>query len=314
MKRIWAAALLLTLGGCSVNAGGTCFSKRPVVTPDRLLSLSNVTNGQSGRELAEAVLDGRKDDALAMLARDPRLATTQVAWDKARSTERPKGQYGDLLTFAVARCDTGLIDALLAAGLPVDGAQIGEALTLALLADQPDMAELLLTRGASPDPQKRGGTNAMQEVAAFGQIGAAMMLLRHGLDLNWQDEFGNGHLENAVDMEQYRIAALFIDQGGNPWRVGGAGNMAVQNIARPLVVADASDEAARTALETKLKSHAVGHGLPWPPPDFNAVRQMMLNGQWPGDKLRTAGVPEASPIAMADLHKRFGTDLKGSVQ
>jgi hypothetical protein len=314
MKRIWAAALLLTLGGCSVNAGGTCFSKRSVIIPDRTLSLANVTNGQSGRELAEAVLDGRHDDALTMLARDPRLATTQVTWDKGRSTERPKGQYGDLLTFAVARCDVTLIDALLAAGLPVDGAQVGEALTLALLADKPDMAQLLLTRGASPDPQKRGGTNAMQEVAAFGQTGAAMMLLRHGLDLNWQDEFGNGHLENAVDMEQYRIATLLIDKGANAWRVGGAGNMAVQNIARPLVVADASDEAARVALETRLKSHAAAHGLPWPPPDFKAVRHMMLNGQWPSDALRAAGVPTASPIAMADLHKRFGTDGKGSIQ
>jgi ankyrin repeat protein len=197
-------------------ANSRCFTQRNVLLPNRELVLANATNGQSGKEIAEAVLDGRTEDVTAMLKRDARLLQTKIVYDKAKASEAPDGQYGDLLTLAVSRCDLAMEKHLLDLGMPVNCVEIGAALTLALLADTPEMAELLLQRGASPDPQKLGGQNAMREITSFSQIGGAVMLIRHGPDLNWQNQFGNGHLQTAVDMEQYQIAEVLIAKGANP--------------------------------------------------------------------------------------------------
>jgi hypothetical protein len=305
-SRITAIVFLMALGGCSVNANSQCFSSRSVVLPERALVMANVTNGQSGRAIAEAMLEGRFDDVTAMLARDRQLASTQVIYDKAFNSERPKGQYGDLMTLAVSRCDLAMIKGLLDLGLSPDGVQVGEALTLALLADSPEMAELLLQSGASPDPQKRGGTNAMQEVTAFGHASGVMMLLRHGADVNWEDQFGDGHLQNAVDMDKFVIAELLVAKGANPWRIGGAGNMAVQGIAKPLAINDPHEDAARLRLQTQAQNFAKTLGLPWPPPEVKHVRSLVLQGNWPTGPMIAAGIPPVSVIALADMRRRFG--------
>ncbi len=288
--------------------GSACFSKRRVILPDPAKALANATHGQSGREIVAAVLDGRTDEAVAMLGSDAQLAQTAISYDAKRSTERPPGQYGDLLTLAVSRCDLAQMTRLLDAGLSADGAQIGQPLTTALLADSPEMAELLLTRGASPDPQKQGGAALFAEVTSFGHVGAVMTVLRHGLDLSWQDQFGYGHLETAVDMEQFRIAALLIDKGANPWRIGGAGNMAVQALSNPLTLDNAEEDRARKHLVDRLSRDAKARGLPWPPPDFVTVRQKVLAGIWPTPAMAKAGMAPPSPIAMADMRKRFAEE------
>jgi ankyrin repeat protein len=171
-----------------------------------------------------------------MLKRDARLLQTKIVYDKAKASEAPDGQYGNLLTLAVSRCDLAMEKRLLDLGMPVNGVEIGAALTLALLADTPEMAELLLQRGASPDPQKLGGQNVMTDITAFQQVGGVMMLLRHGLDLNWEDQFGFNHLQTALGMEQYRIAELLIEKGSNPWRIGTGGTVLAQYFARPLIL------------------------------------------------------------------------------
>jgi hypothetical protein len=307
-------SLILALGGCSVArtilADSPCFTERLVVIPNRELVLANVTNGQSGKEIAEAVLDGRIDDVTLMLKRDQRLIQTNVAYDKAKASERPDGQYGDLLTFAVSRCDLAMEKQLLDLGMPVNGADIGGALTLALLADTPEMAELLLQRGASPDPQKLGGQNAMNDITAFQHVGGVMMLLRHGLDLNWQDEFGDDHLQGALGMQQYRIAELLIEKGANPWCIGGGGALPAQYFARPMILENAADNEARLHLLTKVVAEAKAKGFPWPPPDFKTVRKMVLLGKWPTKEMLAAGVPPVSPTVMADMRKRFSKEIE----
>ena len=107
---VMAALLLVSAsGGCSVANDRMCFSKRPsVVLPDRTKVLANLSNGGSGRAIAEAILDGRIDDARAMLVRDPRLINTVVTHDP-RMDAAPTGQSGDLLTLAVSRCDGKMI-------------------------------------------------------------------------------------------------------------------------------------------------------------------------------------------------------------
>jgi hypothetical protein len=309
LVRFSALAFALgALGSCGMAADYNCFTKRTVILPDKTKATSNATTGQAGREIIAALFEGRTDDALQMLRADRKLATTEVGFDPKRSTERPQGQYGDLLTIAVSRCDLGQINALLDAGLSPDGAQTGQALTTALLADSPEMAELLLSRGASPDPQKKDGVIAFYEVAAFGHIGGAMTLLRHGLDLQWQDQFGADHLDTAVTMQQFRIAELLIDKGANPWRIGGAGNMAVQYLVRPSLAGNKEEEAARLRLVARIEKDAVAKGLPWPPPDFVTVRQKVLAGNWPTAAMQKAGIPVPTPIAMADMRKRFAGD------
>jgi hypothetical protein len=305
MIRVLPLMLALALGGCSVVramlAESPCFTKRDVVVPRPELVLPNVNNGQAGRDIAAAVFEGKIDVVTAMIKRDSRLLTTTTGYDKAKNSERPTGQYGDLLTFAVSRCDLAMEKQLLDLGMPVNGADIGGALTLALLADTPEMAELLLQRGASPDPQKLGGQNAMNDITAFQQVGGVMMLLRYGLDLNWQDQFGNGYLQTAVNMEQYRIAELLIAKGASPWQISGGGAMPVQLMSAPLILENAVENEARLRLLAKIEADAKEKNLPWPPPDFKTVRKMVLLGKWPTKEMLASGVPPVSAISLADM-------------
>jgi hypothetical protein len=314
MIRILALMLAVALGGCSVVramlADSPCFTLRDVVVPKPELVLPNVSNGQAGRDVAAAVFDGKIDDVTTMIKRDSRLLTTTTGYDKNKNSERPTGQYGDLLTFAVSRCDLVMEKQLLDLGMPVNGADIGGALTLALLADTPEMAELLLQRGASPDPQKLGGENAMDRITAFQQFGGAMMLLRHGLDVNWEDEFGFTHLHNAIAMQQYRIAELLIEKGANPWRIGTAGSLPAQYFSRPLILDRPVENEARLRLLAKVKTEAPLKGFDWPLPDVKTVRKMVLLGKWPTKEMLAAGVPPVSPIVMVHMRERFSKEIE----
>ena len=313
MIRVLALMMALALGGCSVArailADSPCFTERLVVIPDRELVLANATNGQAGKEIAEAVFDGRTDAVTAMIKRDNRLFATQVGYDKSKFSERPKGQYGDLLTFAISRCDLTMEKHLLDLGMPINGIEVGGGLTLALLADTPEMAELLLQRGASPDPQKLGGENAFNEIASFQQVGGVMMLLRHGLDVNWEDEFGFTHLQTALGMEQYRIAELLIEKGSNPWRIGTGGAIPAQYFSRPMIIENAENNQARLRLLAKAEAEANAKGFPWPLPDFKGVRKMVLLGKWPTKDMLAAGVPPVSPVVMAHMRERFSKEI-----
>jgi ankyrin repeat protein len=310
MIRILTMMLALALGGCSVMANSRCFTQRTVVIPDRELVLANVNNGQAGRDIAAAVFDGKIEDVTTMIKRDNRLFTTEAIYDKAKASERPDGQYGDLLTFAISRCDLAMEQHLLDLGMPVNGTQIGSALTVALLADKPEMAELLLQRGASPDPQKLGGENTFQEISSFNQIGGVMMLLRHGLDVNWEDKFGDNHLQTALGMENYRIAELLIEKGSNLWRISGGGALAAQYFKRPMIIENSDDNQARLRLLEKAEADAKAKSFPWPPPDLKTVRKMVLQGKWPTKEMLAAGVPPVSPIVLADMRARFSKEIE----
>jgi hypothetical protein len=314
MIRVLPLMLALALGGCSVVrailADSPCFTLRIVVIPEPELVLANVSNGQAGRDLAAAVFEGKIDAVIAMIKRDSRLLATTTGYDKNKNSERPKGQYGDLLTFAVSRCDLAMVKQLLDLGMPVNGMDIGGALTLALLADTPEMAELLLQRGATPDPQKLGGENAMEEITSFQQVGGVMMLLRHGLDLNWEDDFGYTHLHNALAMQQYRIAELLIEKGANPWRIGTGGSLPVQSFARPLILDRPLENEARLRLMAKAEAEAGSKGFAWPPPDVKTVRKMVLLGKWPTKEMLAAGVPPISPTVMTHMRERFSKEIE----
>jgi hypothetical protein len=292
-----AVAILLagTSGGCSMATNRTCFTKRPaVVLPDRIKVLANLSNGGSGRALAEAIFDGRLEEARAMLTRDPRLLTTVVTHDP-RMDAAPTGQSGDLLTLAVSQCSGKAVAMLLEAGMPPDGEKRGNALTLALLADTPDLAEQLLQAGASPDPQKaKGGEDAMASAIAFSHPGAVMTLLRHGADPRWADGFGIDRVRLAVDAEQMDIAELLVAKGGSLWTVAEDGSMAVHLLIDEAIVFDGPE---MMAARSRLAATAKASGLPWPPPNRDTVKRMVLSGQWPTAAMAKAGM-SVSPQAL----------------
>lgn len=254
--------LPLCLNGCSMAQTPRCFSTRHVVLPDHRLAASRLSGGQAGIDLAEAVWRGDADDARRRIVADPRLANVAVEPDPAL-TSQPDGQYGDLLTFAVARCDAAMVQTLLDAGVPPDGADRGAALSLALLSDDPVLPEALLAHGASPDPQKAGGENVFGTVAAANHAAGAMMLLRHGLDVRWADRFGRTHLDAALSMQVYAIAELLVKTGADLRHPDRDGFTPAHALAKPVL---APMSAADAAARDRLIALAKADGGTWPPP------------------------------------------------
>jgi hypothetical protein len=292
----------LLLEGCALAGQNRCFTTRPsVVLPDQRLALAHLSTGAAGRETVDAIYAGDAKALRRVISADPRLLSTQVALD-TKIQSAPAGQYGDLLTFAVANCDIDILRTLLDLGMPPDGIQRGEALTLALLADAPDMAELLLAAGASPDPQKSGGKNAMHELIAFGAAGGVQTLIRNGADLQYVDSFGNDHLDTALSMEQYAIAEILVKAGAHLWRINGAGALSAWTLNKPPVLDS-------TKADSEARQRLIGAarivGLPWPPPDPATVRKMVLSGTWPTADMQKTGMV-ISPEAKADIEARFG--------
>jgi hypothetical protein len=297
-----AFPLIMSLGGCGVTNPHKCFQTRPeVVHPDPVKVMPHISTGTSGRDFAQAVFAGDVQRAQAMIGADPKLLQTQVTFDP-KMDAAPVGQYGDALAFAVSTCNPDMIKMLLSSGMPADGIQRGQALTLALLADAPDMAEQLLAAGASPDPQKTGGQNVMREITSFAAKGAAMTLLRHGLDVKWVDKFGNDHLDMALSMEQYVIAEMLVKRGANLWRIMGAGSLPAWALNKPPVLQLPADEAAA---RDSLLALAQKSNLPWPAPDPATVRNMVLSNTGPNSDQLKNGM-EISAEAKADIFARFG--------
>lgn len=271
----------------------SCYTKRAsVVLPERTRVLAHLSNGAAGRALAEAIFDGRVEDARAMLARDPRLISTAVA-DDPKVPQPPAGRYGDLLTFAVARCDADAVTMLFAAGMPKDGVKPGNALSLAILADSPATAEQLLAAGAAPDPQATGGESPMRNAISFGHVGGVMTLLRHGADPREVDGFGIDPVRLAMDAEQAGIAELLVEKGGTLWSVADDGSMAAHALLEPPVIFTSPEMLAARA---RLVERARSAGLGWPPPDRATVRQQVASGAWPTPAMAQAGVTVAPPV------------------
>ncbi len=285
-----------------------CFQTRPqIIHPDPIKVMPHISTGTSGRDFAQAVFAGDVAGAQNMIASDPKLLQTQVTFDP-KMESAPVGQYGDALVFAVSACNIDMMNMLLASRMPVDGIQRGQALTLALLADTPEMAEILLAAGASPDPQKNGGENTMREIIAYSAKGGAMTLLRYKLDVEWVDKFGDDHLDTALSMEEYVIAELLVQRGANLWRIMGAGSLPAWALNKvPVIELSAEQSAARDRLIALAKRS----NLPWPAPDPVTVRNMVLANKWPNTEQLKNGMT-ISAEAKADIFVRFGGAQKNT--
>ncbi|MDX3663457.1 ankyrin repeat domain-containing protein [Streptomyces sp. ID05-26A] len=132
----------------------------------------------------------------AIITRDPWLV-------KASGTNG-----NDLLGLATAKCDERLVEVLLNDGTDIDHQNVHgwTALHQAAYANQPNLAELLLSRGARTDLDARGEGGTPLAVALFwGNTGTAELLARHGVrPPNLRTAAGLGDLDLATAPESGR--------------------------------------------------------------------------------------------------------------
>ena len=109
------------------------------------------------------------------------------------------------------------VEALLQAGADVNQ-QSREAMKVSALhssaaALRPDIAALLLAKGANPNLRAEAGVTVFHEVAITGQIELAEMLLTYGADLNAKDTSGKTPLAHAIDSKKEAMATWLRAHG-----------------------------------------------------------------------------------------------------
>ena len=78
---------------------------------------------------------------------------------------------------------------------------------------RPDIAALLLAKGANPNLRAEAGVTVFHEVAITGQIELAEMLLTYGADLNAKDTSGKTPLAHAIDSKKEAMATWLRAHG-----------------------------------------------------------------------------------------------------
>ncbi|QJU59908.1 hypothetical protein HL653_21100 [Sphingomonas sp. AP4-R1] len=278
--------LAVTLTLISTNAMAGCFVAGTTPPTQDEIAL-DAGLGQSGRDLALALLGRDWARAESLIARDPALGRLRV------------GAHHDMLSVAVASCDARAIALLARHGAPMDGTVPGVALGLALRATAPDLAFGLLEAGASPEP-KGDAAGPMATAIALNSIGAVRLLLDHKADPNRMEATGNRPLQSALDMEHFRIAELLLDRGADPWAIDAGGGNLGSALDAPMLTRSAEEEAARARLRGRRKT------LRWPvpAPDPARVRALALAGEWPPAAARAKGAKPVPEAVLALIRRR----------
>lgn len=277
-----AASLTLALGNCVMpEPAKGCFKRFAPSLPTRDKVRARLSNGESGRAIYDAVAGGDRAEVERLAKSDPRLLGTHAILSEG---EAPfDGNSGDLLTFAVAGCDAGMVGLLLELGAAPDGQIPGQPLSLALLADDLTMAQMLLQAGAKPDARGPLNQRPMTEALQFRSLEGVALLLRNGADPNGTDGFGGTPLQQALLFGDYAGAQLLMRNGANPWQIGSKGELPARTLTQP--VQDRANEAIRQDLERMARKP----GLPWPPPGLAETQDRFVSGQWPTMEMRAAG-------------------------
>ena len=109
------------------------------------------------------------------------------------------------------------VEALLEAGADVNQ-QSRESMKVSALhssaaALRPDIAAILLAKGANPNVRAEAGVTVLHEVAVTGQIDLAELLLRHGAAINARDNAGKTPLAHAIDSKRDAMVAWLREHG-----------------------------------------------------------------------------------------------------
>ena len=301
MNRSVIAALAAVLGlapvsgSCTMaSANANCFTRSEPALPTAQKVRANLSNGEVGRSIYDAVTDGDIDRVAEIVRANPQaLGTHRIL----RESERPSnGNVGDLLTFAVARCDPQMVGALLELGADPDGQPAGLPLTYAVLADDPTMATMLLQAGANPDAVSGEGRTPLAEILHYERTDAVRLLARAGADVNRPDAVGATPLESALLFKDYASAKELVQAGANPWQVGTKGRTPAWTMAQAVEAGDAPPALAELAAKAREQSAF------WPPAPPAEIARKFTSGTWPTEEMNVAGYI-APPAAMASLRR-----------
>ncbi|KQT34994.1 hypothetical protein ASG29_02335 [Sphingomonas sp. Leaf412] len=221
--------------------------------------------GGSGRDLIDALLVADLPRVRLLLERDEALAGLVA---DGRS----------LAEIAVATGDATLLREVLSHGAPADGtADDGAPLVLAVQANAPDLAWVLLSEGGAAAAPVGAPLEPVRAAIAQGSAGGVRLLLDHGLDADVRDELDRRPLHVALDMERFGIAELLLDRGADPFAVDAAGANLATALATPMVTDDAEEAAARDRLRARLPAL----GWPDPAPVPRDLLARVADGRWP---------------------------------
>ena len=138
----------------------------------------------------------------------------QVVW---RDPDKPLRTHS-LLHIAVARGDASMIEAKLAAGVPID-LLAGDGLTplhWALACDDPTIVTLLLDRGSPVDVRSGEGATPLMNAVQSASLEKVAFLLDHGADVNARDRRGFTALHRAAEMGHVDVTRMLLDRGASP--------------------------------------------------------------------------------------------------
>jgi ankyrin repeat protein len=111
------------------------------------------------------------------------------------------------------------VEALLQAGADVNQqsrqAMKVSALHSSVAARRPDIAAMLLAKGANPNLRAETGITVMHGVAVTAQIELAEMLLKHGADLNAKDDSGKTPLQYASAAKKDEMVRWLRSRGAD---------------------------------------------------------------------------------------------------
>lgn len=276
------------------NVTSACFSRSQPSLPRTEAIRPFLNNGEAGRRIFDAVMAGDIEEVGRLVRADPSLLSTHRVLGKGERASN--GNVGGLLTFAVARCDTAMVGALLELGIDPDGTPPGSALTYAVLADDPVMAVMLVQAGASPDAHAEGSSTPLREVLYFERSDAVRLLVNAGADVNRADAVGGTPLEAALMFGDYPSAEELMRAGANPWQVANKGRLPATMLLSP--AANPQHEQIRERLLAAARAQA----SVWPPPGTTEIVRQFASGAWPTPAMREAGFV-ASPQALASMRQ-----------
>lgn len=171
-----------------------------------------LTNQRPATDIFEAAASGRVDRVRDLVRDDP---------------SRVRGVSSDgfsPLGLAAFFGHPEVAGTLLEAGAEPDVASVNtmrvSPLHSAAAHGDPDVAyricEMLLTRGADPDPTQAGGWRPLHQAASHGNLPLVKLLVRHGADVDPKSE--DGRTPSSMAREAgYEAVARFLEAAGEEW-------------------------------------------------------------------------------------------------
>jgi len=133
--------------------------------------------------------------SLTVPAQQPEQSATTANQSAAAAVETDQ----EKLFKAIESGDTGEVIKILDAGADPNVIEEEQsALVAAVRFNRADIAEILLQRGASVDPEEAGEGSALQIAAMIGRTSLVKLLIAHRADVNHMDHDGNPPLLLAV--------------------------------------------------------------------------------------------------------------------